>query len=117
MDLLLRSRRLLSAERLVARGHASRRAWRRSTPSWWCCWWARYPGGRPSSGRKRQPPREFRAEELELLNLLAHHVTVVFENARLFESATYEGLTGLVPRAVLEVLDKGRSAPGATAGR
>lgn len=46
------------------------------------------------------------AEELDLLNLLAHHVAIVFENARLFESATYEGLTGLLRReAILEQLD------------
>jgi diguanylate cyclase (GGDEF)-like protein len=47
------------------------------------------------------------AEELDLLNLLAHHVATVFENARLFESATYEGLTGLLRReAILEQLDR-----------
>jgi diguanylate cyclase (GGDEF)-like protein len=46
------------------------------------------------------------AEELELLNLLAQHVAVVFENARLFESATRDGLTGLLRReAVLERLE------------
>ncbi len=54
-------------------------------------------------------PREtgdrFPAEELELLNLLGHHVATVFQNARLFESATYESLTGLLRReAILEVL-------------
>jgi diguanylate cyclase (GGDEF)-like protein len=41
------------------------------------------------------------AEELELLGLLAHHVATVFENARLFESATYESLTGLLRREVI----------------
>ncbi|HEY9419823.1 MAG TPA: diguanylate cyclase [Thermoanaerobaculia bacterium] len=47
------------------------------------------------------------AEELDLLNLLAHHVAVVFENARLFESATYESLTGLLRReAILEQLER-----------
>jgi diguanylate cyclase (GGDEF)-like protein len=46
------------------------------------------------------------AEELELLQFLSHHVAMVFENARLFESATYEGLTGLLRReAVLEHLE------------
>lgn len=46
------------------------------------------------------------AEELDLLNLLAHHVAIVFENARLFESATYEGLTGLLRReAILDHLE------------
>lgn len=47
----------------------------------------------------------FPGEELELLNLLAHHVATVFQNARLFESATFESLTGLLRReAVLEIL-------------
>jgi diguanylate cyclase (GGDEF)-like protein len=51
--------------------------------------------------------RSYPAEELDLLNLLAHHVATVFENARLFESATYEGLTGLLRReAILEQLDR-----------
>ena len=49
----------------------------------------------------------FPGEELELLNLLAHHVAIVFQNARLFESATYESLTGLLRReAILETLDR-----------
>ena len=49
----------------------------------------------------------YAAEEMELLNLLAHHVAIVFENARLFESATYEGLTGLLRReAILEQLER-----------
>jgi diguanylate cyclase (GGDEF)-like protein len=108
IDLLLRARRPLPAERLTARSHALA---------------ARLHAvnaelvvplisqdalvGALLLGGKNHPPREYRAEELELLNLLAHHVTVVFENARLFESATYEGLTGLLRReAVLEVLDK-----------
>jgi diguanylate cyclase (GGDEF)-like protein len=51
--------------------------------------------------------RAYPAEELDLLDLLAHHVAIVFENARLFESATYEGLTGLLRReAILEQLDR-----------
>jgi len=57
-------------------------------------------------GRKEGGPA-YPAEELDLLSLLAHHVATVFENARLFESATYEGLTGLLRReAVLEQLDQ-----------
>src|SRR3954452_9731105 len=57
-------------------------------------------------GRK-EGARAWPAEELDLLNLLAHHVATVFENARLFESATYEGLTGLLRReAILEQLDR-----------
>lgn len=57
-------------------------------------------GGKRGAGR-------FTAEELELLTLLAQHVATVFENARLFDSATFEGLTGLYRReAVLEVLDR-----------
>jgi diguanylate cyclase (GGDEF)-like protein len=51
--------------------------------------------------------RGYPAEEVDLLNLLAHHVATVFENARLFASATYEGLTGLLRReAILEQLDQ-----------
>jgi diguanylate cyclase (GGDEF)-like protein len=57
-------------------------------------------------GRK-EGRRPYPAEELDLLNLLAYHVATVFENARLFESATYEGLTGLLRReAILEQLDR-----------
>lgn len=49
----------------------------------------------------------FVAEEIELLKLLAGQAATVFENARLFESATFEGLTGLYRReAVLEILDR-----------
>lgn len=49
----------------------------------------------------------FPAEEVQLLELFSHHVAVVFENARLFASATYEGLTGLLRReAILEQLDR-----------
>jgi diguanylate cyclase (GGDEF)-like protein len=49
----------------------------------------------------------FVAEEQELLSLLAHHVATVFENARLFESATYDPLTGLLRReAILERLEE-----------
>jgi len=51
-------------------------------------------------GPKREG-RAYPAEEVELLNLLAHHVAAVFENARLFESATYESLTGLLRREVI----------------
>ncbi|HEX6201597.1 MAG TPA: diguanylate cyclase [Thermoanaerobaculia bacterium] len=51
----------------------------------------------------RQP---YRGEEMELLGLLSHNVAQVFENARLFESATYESLTGLLRReAILERLE------------
>lgn len=57
-------------------------------------------------GGKRDGAR-FVAEELDLLALVAHHVTTVFENARLFDSATFEGLTGLFRReAILEILDR-----------
>jgi diguanylate cyclase (GGDEF)-like protein len=58
-------------------------------------------------GRKEGSRRSWPAEELDLMSLLAHHVATVFENARLFESATYEGLTGLLRReAILEQLDR-----------
>lgn len=50
--------------------------------------------------------RAYRSEEIELLDLLSHHVATVFENARLFDSATFEGLTGLLRReAILEKLE------------
>lgn len=53
------------------------------------------------------PKRALRREELELLNLLAVHVGTSFENIRLFESATYESLTGLRRRgSILELLDR-----------
>ncbi len=57
-------------------------------------------------GRK-EGSQAWPAEELDLLSLLAHHVAIVLENARLFESATYEGLTGLLRReAILEQLGR-----------
>ncbi|MFH1177399.1 MAG: diguanylate cyclase [Acidobacteriota bacterium] len=37
-------------------------------------------------------------EEMELLSLVSHHVATMFENARLFESATTDSLTGLLRR-------------------
>lgn len=53
----------------------------------------------------KQTGERFPAEELELVNLVAHHIATVFQNARLFESATYESLTGLLRReAILEIL-------------
>ncbi|HEY9420448.1 MAG TPA: PDZ domain-containing protein, partial [Thermoanaerobaculia bacterium] len=62
--------------------------------------------GRLVVGRK-EGGRTWPAEEVDLLGLLAHHVAAVLENARLFESATYEGLTGLLRReAILERLDR-----------
>jgi len=49
----------------------------------------------------------FNAEEFELLRLLAHNITAVLENVRLFESATYEGLTGLMRReGIVQLLDR-----------
>jgi len=57
--------------------------------------------------RRRGPEHRLPAEEVDLLGLLAQHVAVVFENVRLFQSATYENLTGLLRReAVSEVLEK-----------
>ncbi len=54
---------------------------------------------------KRRGTERFPSEELELLSLLSHHVATTFENARLFESATYEGLTGLLRReSIIEQL-------------
>lgn len=57
-------------------------------------------------GEKRDG-QPYPAEELELLNLLGHHVAAVFQNATLFASATYDGLTGLLRReAILQELEK-----------
>jgi diguanylate cyclase (GGDEF)-like protein len=54
----------------------------------------------------KQEPQDYPAEELELLELLSHHIATVFENVRLFESATIESLTGLYRReAILERLE------------
>ena len=54
----------------------------------------------------RESEEGYRNEEIELLDLLSLHVATVFENARLFESATFEGLTGLLRReAILDKLD------------
>ena len=48
----------------------------------------------------------FRREEVELLDLFSHQIAASFENLRLFQDATYEGLTGLLRReAVLRQLD------------
>ncbi|MDX1385335.1 MAG: sensor domain-containing diguanylate cyclase, partial [Thermoanaerobaculia bacterium] len=61
---------------------------------------------------RRLDGRPFPAEEIELLNLLAHHVATAFEYSQLFESATRDGLTGLLRReAVLAELarEHGRS--------
>mgnify|MGYP002623556419 FL=1 len=46
----------------------------------------------------RRDGKEFGAEERQLLDLLGHHVATVLENAHLFESATLDGLTGLLRR-------------------
>jgi diguanylate cyclase (GGDEF)-like protein len=57
-------------------------------------------------GEKSKDTR-FSREEIELLGLLSHHAAVAFDNARLFRSATYEGLTGLLRReSILELLNK-----------
>src|SRR6185295_14733822 len=57
-------------------------------------------------GRK-EGSRAYPAEEIELLGLVARHVATVFENVRLFESATYESLTGLLRReTILEHLGR-----------
>lgn len=55
----------------------------------------------------KQSGDRFAREEEELLALMAHHAAIVFQNARLFESATYEGLTGLLRReAILDILSR-----------
>jgi len=48
----------------------------------------------------------FAREEVELLDLFSHHIATRLENLRLFQDATYEGLTGLLRReAILEQLE------------
>ncbi|MDY7093168.1 MAG: diguanylate cyclase [Acidobacteriota bacterium] len=57
-------------------------------------------GQRSSGGR-------FPMEEVDLMGLFSDHVASALENARLFESATLESLTGLLRReAILEHLDR-----------
>jgi diguanylate cyclase (GGDEF)-like protein len=54
----------------------------------------------------KESGKRYLAEEMELLDVLGHHVSIVFENARLFESATRDSLTGLLRReAILERLE------------
>ncbi|MEM1204317.1 MAG: diguanylate cyclase [Acidobacteriota bacterium] len=56
---------------------------------------------------KRTTAQDFGREEGELLSLLGHQIATSFENIRLFESATYESLTGLLRREpVIELLDR-----------
>lgn len=43
----------------------------------------------------------FRSSETEMLSLFTHTAATVFENARLFESATYESMTGLLRREAI----------------
>ncbi len=53
----------------------------------------------------RESDESYGSEELELLSLFAQNAATVFENVRLFQSATFEGLTGLYRReAILERL-------------
>ncbi len=54
----------------------------------------------PKTGGER-----IQSSDIEILNLFSHAAANVFENARLFESATYESLTGLMRReTVMEKL-------------
>jgi diguanylate cyclase (GGDEF)-like protein len=46
----------------------------------------------------------FHSSEIEMLNLFSHAAATVVENVRLFESATYESLTGLLRRET--IIDK-----------
>lgn len=55
----------------------------------------------------KQSGNPYPGEELELLNLLSHHAVAAFENARLAEHATFDGLTGLYRREViLDILER-----------
>lgn len=48
----------------------------------------------------------FRSEEVEMLDLVARHAAIVFENARLYSSATFDSLTGVLRReASMEKLE------------
>jgi diguanylate cyclase (GGDEF)-like protein len=50
---------------------------------------------------------DYTVEETELLTLFSHHIAAVLDNARLFESATTDGLTGLLRReAILGELER-----------
>ncbi len=50
--------------------------------------------------------QQFRPEELDLLRLFSHNLATVLENVRLFQSATYEQLTGLLRReGILDALE------------
>ncbi len=58
-------------------------------------------------GAKAGREGAYSGEEIDLLSLLAHHLAVVLENARLTESATYDPLTGLLRReAIFEELER-----------
>ncbi|AKS40721.1 diguanylate cyclase [Wenzhouxiangella marina] len=55
----------------------------------------------------RQNGTLFTAEDLELLDLFSHQVATRLDNLKLFQDATYEGLTGLLRReAILEKLSE-----------
>jgi len=49
----------------------------------------------------KEDHEKFRAEEVEFLDFLSQHVATVLENAKLFESATFDGLTGILRREAL----------------
>lgn len=56
-------------------------------------------------GSKRGGER-FHSSEIQMLDLFSRTAATVFENARLFESATYESLTGLMRReTIMEILE------------
>ncbi|MEO1368147.1 MAG: sensor domain-containing diguanylate cyclase, partial [Acidobacteriota bacterium] len=56
---------------------------------------------------RRSKGLHFRREEIEMLSLFAPQIATAFENIRLFESATYEGLTGLLRReSILDLLER-----------
>ena len=54
---------------------------------------------------RRQGRGRFSREDRDLLHLIGHQIATTFENIRLFESATFESLTGLRRReSILELL-------------
>ena len=54
---------------------------------------------------RRQGRLGFNREQRDLLSLIGHQIAIAFENIRLFESATFESLTGLRRReAIMDLL-------------
>jgi diguanylate cyclase (GGDEF)-like protein len=103
---LVRARRTLSAERLTLYTGDLPALIRRSGAAQAVPLMADQAlGGIVLVGRK-QGGEQFRSEEVEMLDLVAQHAAIVFENARLYSSATFDPLTGVLRReAAIEKLE------------